>query len=77
MANVFYWLGGIGCVVIVAICLAVLENPFEIVGRGMVMDYNKLSMTAVPITMMYYFLLWGIYKAINFFKSKRNKVESK
>jgi len=76
MEKIFYWLGGIGDVIIIAICLAVVEKPFEIVARGMVMDYNNITLVAVPITIVYMLALWGIYKLINFITKRKSKVES-
>jgi hypothetical protein len=76
MEKIFHWLGVIGDVIIIAICLVVVDEPFEIVARGMVMDYNNITLVAVPITIVYMLALCGIYKLINFIKKSKSKVES-
>jgi hypothetical protein len=76
MKKVFYWLGGIGYAIITLICLIVVEEPFKIVARGTMMDYNNIMLVAVPIMFLYTIMLWGIYNLINFISNKKDKVES-
>lgn len=63
LEKIFYTIGGIGAIIIMMLCIAFVNNPFEWI-KGINYDYPMFLIYSVPIIIVFFIILYVIYRII-------------
>ena len=63
MEKNFYIIGIMGSIIIMVLTIIFIDNPFNIV-KGINFDYPLFLVYSIPICILFYLMLFGLFKMI-------------